>query len=303
MKFGVCIPNYGETSSVDGLRTVALEAEKLGYDSVWTTDHILMPVQSGTPYERIFESITSLAYLAAITSTVKLGVSSLITAMRNPAVVVKQLATVDQFSGGRVMLATSVGWNENEFQHLGSNFHDRGKRLDESIKLIRELWTSGSNAKFEGKKIRHRFSNIKFEPPPVQEKLTIWIAGNSKFAMKRAATLGDAWHPNVTPLEIFSKMVAEFRNIPEAKGKEICVRIALNSKASKSEYISPQGERRVILSGNMDQNKEMISQLEQLGVTQMLVAPSPDGKVPIPDQIQSLRMLSEPLIRKSTYIG
>ena len=82
MKFGVCIPNYGETSTVDGLRTVALEAEKMGYDSVWTTDHVLMPTQSGTPYERILDSITSLAYLAPLTSIVKLGISSLITAMR-----------------------------------------------------------------------------------------------------------------------------------------------------------------------------------------------------------------------------
>jgi probable F420-dependent oxidoreductase len=302
MKFGVCIPNYGETTSVDGMRTVALEAEKLGYDSIWTTDHVLMPAQSGTPYERILESITSLAYLASITSTVKLGVSSLIMAMRNPVVVVKQLATIDHFSGGRVMLATSVGWNESEFRHLGSNFHDRGRRLDESIKLIRELWSNGSNAKFESKRIPHKFSNIRFEPAPIQKELTIWVAGNSRFAMKRAATLGDAWHPNVAPLDIFRNMISEFRSIPESKDKQICARIGLNPKVTKSEYLSPQGERRLILSGNMDENKKVISQLKDLGVTYMIVAPSPDGKVPITDQVQSLRMLSEPLIRKSTYI-
>src|SRR3972149_8656907 len=91
MKFGVCIPNYGETLTVEGLRTVALEAEKLGYSSVWTTDHVLMQTQTRTPYERILDSITSLAYLAPLTSTVKLGVSSLITPMRNPVIVAKQL--------------------------------------------------------------------------------------------------------------------------------------------------------------------------------------------------------------------
>jgi len=296
MKFGVCIPNYGETTGVDGLRTVALEAERLGYDSIWTTDHILMPAQSGTPYERIFESITSLAYLASVTSTVRLGISSLITAMRNPAIVVKQLVTIDHFSGGRVMLATSAGWNESEFQHLGSNFHDRGRRLDESIKLIRVLWNSGSDAEFEGKRIPQRFSNIKFEPPPVQKKLIIWIAGTSRFAMKRAAALGDAWHPNVAPFDVFNKMISEFRSIPEAKNKEICVRIALNLKASKSEYVSPQGERRLILSGDMDENKNTVSKLEQLGVTYMLVAPSPDGKIPIPEQVQSLRTFAKTFI-------
>src|SRR6266571_3717482 len=76
MKFGVCVPNYGESSSAEALRTVALEAEHAGCDSLWTTDHILMPINSGTPYERIFDSITTLAYLAAITSRVKLGISS-----------------------------------------------------------------------------------------------------------------------------------------------------------------------------------------------------------------------------------
>jgi len=152
MKFGVCIPNYGKTMTVEGFRTVALEAEKLGYSSVWTTDHVLMQAQSGTPYERILDSITSLAYLAPLTSTVRLGISSLITAMRNPVVVAKQLATIDNLSGGRVMLATSVGWNEREFTNLGVNFHDRGKRLDESIRLIRTLWST-ERPSFEGKRI------------------------------------------------------------------------------------------------------------------------------------------------------
>lgn len=303
MKFGVCVSNYGETASVDGLRIIALEAEKMGYDSIWTTDHILMPVRSGSPYERIFESITSLAYLASITSTVKLGVSSLIMAMRNPVVVVKQLATIDHFSDGRVMLATSAGWVEREFQHLGSNFHDRGRRLDESIRLIRTLWSEGSDAKFEGKRIPHKFSNIMFEPRPIQEHLTIWIGGSSKAAMKRAAKLGDAWHPNVTPLDVFRERVSEFRSLPRAKEKEICVRMALNSKATSAEYISPQGERRLILSGNMNENRKIISELEKLGVTYMLVTPSPDGKVTIPDQVETLRMLAEAFIRKSDYIA
>ena len=118
--------------------------------------------------------------------------------------------------------------------------------------------------------------------------------------MKRAATLGDAWHPNVTPLDTFRSLVSEFRSIPEAKGKDICVRIGLNPKATESEYVSPQGERRLLLSGNMAENKNTVTELEKLGVTHMLVTPSPDGKVPIPDQVLNLRALSEAFIRKSS---
>jgi probable F420-dependent oxidoreductase len=298
MKFGVCIPNYGETLSVDGMCTVAVEAERLGYESIWTTDHILMPPQSGTPYEKMLESITSLAFLAAHTNRVKLGVSSLIMAMRNPVVVAKQLATIDQLSGGRLLLATSVGWNEKEFAHLGSDFHTRGKRLDESIRLIRKLWSGSSKIEFGSKRIPHRIESAIFQPTPVQKQLTIWIAGSSQAAMRRAVALGDAWHPNVTPLDAFRELVAQFRSLPGGKDKPICVRMVLNTKATDSIFVGPQGDRRLILSGNMSENKNTISELEKLGVSYMLVTPSPSGATSIADQVESLKAISENFIRK-----
>jgi probable F420-dependent oxidoreductase len=303
MKFGVCIPNYGVTLSVDSMRTVAVEAEKMGYESIWTTDHLLMPHKSGTPYETILESITSLAYLAAHTTTVKLGVSSLILAMRNPVVAIKQLATVDQLSGGRVMLATSSGWNEREFAHLGSDFHTRGKRLDESIKLARKLWAEGARVDFQGRNIPHRISDALFEPKPTQKHLEIWIAGASEAAMKRAISLGDAWHPNVTPLPSFRELVAKFRNLPGGKDKPISVRIPVNVKTKDSIFVGPQGDRRLILSGNKSENKDTIAELQKLGVSYVLVTPSPSGTTTLADQVESLRALSENFIRRSEYIA
>jgi probable F420-dependent oxidoreductase len=292
MKVGICVPNYGETCSVEALRTVATEAETLGYDSLWCTDHILMPKNSGTPYERIFESVTTLAYLAAATKRLRLGISSLITPMRNPVIVVKQLATIDNLSNGRLILATSVGWNETEFSHLGSNFHTRGKRLDESIRLYRDLW-AGRN-RFESSTLRQKFHDAVFEPPPVQQKLTLWIGGSSRAAMKRAASLGDAWHPNVQPLEKFAKLVSEFReSFPESKKREICVRIGLNSKADRSEYTSPLGEKRIMLSSNRVENRNTMKQLESLGVSYAVVAPNPDGRVSVADQLSGMRILAE----------
>jgi len=291
MKIGVCVPNYGESSSPEALRQVALEAERAGCESVWTTDHLLMPRNSGTPYERISDSITTLAYLAGTTKRVKLGVSSLIIAMRNPVVVAKQLATIDVFSGGRLMVAIGVGWNEKEFMHLGSNFHNRGKRVDASIRLIRALWRG--EASFKSRVLGLEFSDAVFEPRPVQKHLAIWVGGTSKAAMKRAATLGDAWHPNVQPLDQFAKLVAEFReSFPEAKTKEICVRIGINTKAEQSEYKSPLGERRIMLSGNQAQNKQILSSLEQLGVSYMVAVPSPDGKAGVSNQVESIKTLS-----------
>ncbi|MGA2874151.1 MAG: TIGR03619 family F420-dependent LLM class oxidoreductase [Nitrososphaerales archaeon] len=287
MKFGVCVPNYGETISVDSLRKLALEAEKLEYDSLWTTDHILMPKNSGTPYERIYDSIATLAYLAPQTRKVKLGISSLIIAMRNPLVVAKQLATIDAFSKGRVLLAIGAGWNEKEFGYLGSDFHTRGKRVNESIKLIRALWKG--DTKFEGKEIN--FENAVFEPKPLSDHLTIWIGGTSRAAMKRAADIGDAWHPNAAPLEKFRAMVSEFRQI--SPNKEICIRIGLDTKASQSEYIGPQKDRRILLSGNMRENKELIGEFEKLGVSCAVLVPNALGKQEIDSQLESIRAFAK----------
>ena len=272
-------------------------AERLGYDSVWATDHILMPTNSGTPYERILDSVTTLGYLAGITSKVKLGISSLILAMRNPVVAVKQLATIDNLSSGRLILATSAGWNEPEFRHLGSNFHDRGKRLDESIRLLRTLW-EGNVVKFEGRRSGITFDQAVFEPLPVQKKLTVWIAGNSRAAMTRAISLGDAWHPNAHPIDTFRRLVDEFRQLPGGEKKPISVRIGLDMKSKSREQISPQGEKRLILTGDMIDNETTISELAKIGVEYFVVSPSPNGKIPVEVQLDGLEKFRHDVIGK-----
>jgi hypothetical protein len=158
--------------------------------------------------------------------------------------------------------------------------------------MIRALWNGETS--FESKVLNHRFSDIVFEPRPVQEHVPIWIAGNSKAAMNRAVKLGDGWHPNLFPLDIFRKMVADFReSSPEARNKMITVRVGSNPKAETWDYLSPQGERRVLLSGNRAQNKEIIQTLEKLGVSYLVVALSPDGKASVDNQIDGMRMILE----------
>ena len=295
MQFGVCVPNYGANASVETLREVSREVEKLGFDSIFLTDHILMPKNSGSPYEKIFESISTMAYLAATTRKVKLGISSLIMAMRNPVVVAKQLATIDALSSGRVILATSAGWNEREYGNLGSDFHTRGKRLDESIHLVRALWSSSDPA-FESKRLLVSFKDVAFEPRPVQKRIPIWIAGNSLAAMKRAARLGDAWHPNVLPLDKFSELIRRFRSVQGAETKPICARIALSMTATTSTYTSPQGERRLVLTRDMEDNKSIVTELEKMGVSYMTVTTSPDGHASQNEQLEGLASFAHKFI-------
>ena len=293
MKFGVALPNYGDNLSVEAMVAVAREAEALGFDSVWATDHILMQRSSGTPYERIFESLTTLSYLAGVTKRVELGVSALIIAMRNPVLAAKQLATVDALSGGRLALAIGTGWNEKEFSNLGSDFGDRGRRVDESIRIIRELFEGITT--FRGTRTGIEFRDTVFYPHPAR-RVPIWIGGTSPAAMKRAATLGDAWHPNVSPLEEFVRHVAEFRKFQGAEKKAIHVRIGVNTRSTTGEYLGAQGDRRIWLSADQDANRRILQTLEELRVDGIVVATSPAGKTPVEEQLEGLRMVRERLM-------
>ncbi len=112
--------------------------------------------------------------------------------------------------------------------------------------------------------------------------------------MKRAATLGDAWHPNVQTFDKFAKLVSEFReSFPGSKEKDICVRIGLNSKSDRSEYTSPLGEKRVMLSSNREENRNIMKRLESLGVSYAVIAPNPDGRVSVADQLSEMKMITE----------
>src|SRR5579875_1232577 len=237
---------------------VCKSGRRAWYDSVWSTDHILLSKGSNTPYESIYESISTLFYVASKTEKVRVGVSSLVMALRNPVIVAKELATLDIFSSGRVMLATGAGWNVEEFNNLAADFHQRGARLDESIRLIRRLWESkGSPVSFNGKYFK--VNEGVFLPQPVQDKLNIWIAGSSEKAMKRASRLGDAWHPNVLPFDVFEGMVKKFREIE--KRLPICVRVAVLPGLKGNEYRGPQGEKRFALTGNAKDDRQAIDRL------------------------------------------
>ncbi|MDH2901713.1 MAG: TIGR03619 family F420-dependent LLM class oxidoreductase [archaeon] len=293
LKYGVCLSNYGKEVDLETLRATTMEAEKLGYDSIWLTDHILMPENSGTVYGTILETMTTLGYLAAVTSKVKLGISSLVMALRNPVIVAKQLATIDYLSGGRVTLATGAGWNEDEYSILGSNFHNRGKRLDESIRLIKSLWRGDKN--FESKVIRQHFDSQSFEPRPVQKELFIWIGGNSKAAMRRARTLGDGWHADGSPPALFRKLVSEFRAI-DGPSKAISTRLAFNSRAKDTIYKGAKGDDQLMLSSNFEEDRSILEEFEKLGVSLATIEIDYNGATSREAQIENLRTFASKFI-------
>ena len=209
MDFGCVFPNRGPLATPANLLRVAEKAEALGYDTVWFSDHIIIPteVKSFYPYhpsgqmqfnpsEPYWEPLTAMSYVAGRTSRLRLGTSVLVLPYRNPVVTAKMLATLDVLSNGRVTLGAGVGWMEEEFNAIGlDTYSRRGTYSDECIRIFRELWTR-DNPSFQGE--FHQFSNVRCEPRPVQPGgIPIWVGGHTPQAIRRAARLADGWQPLV----------------------------------------------------------------------------------------------------------
>ncbi len=203
MKFGVCIPHYGRAIDTESLTEMAVRAEEIGFDSVWVTDHIIVPhVLPDRPPEIVYrhnmlEPITLLAHLGAVTKRVNLGTSVVILPYRNPVILAKAIATADVLSNGRVIFGAAVGWMEGEFEALNAEFEKRGAVSDEYLQLLKELWTN-QTPKFEGELFS--LNDVTFSPMPVQQPHPpVWIGGRSRAGARRAAKYGDFWHPVQIP--------------------------------------------------------------------------------------------------------
>ena len=219
MKIGLSLRNTGTTSGAEVIEAGAEAADRLGWDSVWTTDHILVPASAAADYGRTFEAIETLAWVGARHPRLRLGTSVIVVPQRNAVLLAKEFATLDVLSRGRVVAGVGVGWNEVEFSNLGvaDRFHRRGAYLDETIKLWRHLW-SGSTEPFEG--VFHQFTDFVFGPLPVQGAgIPIVIGGGSAAALRRAGALGDGYQATrATPDEI-AKRIPEVRAAAAAAGR------------------------------------------------------------------------------------
>jgi len=263
MKFGVGLPNFGRTTSFDAIRRVAIAAEELGYDSVWTTDHVIVPRADIEPYGRIFESVVTLAMVAAVTQRVRVGTSIIVLPMRNPVLFAKQAATIDAASGGRLIVGVGVGWNEPEYKNLSANFKNRGKRLDEDITLLRALWSSES-ANFHGQYTQ--IADSVFAPLPARREIPIWIGGNGEPSWQRAAALGDAWHATGAAPEGVAAAVKYFHEHKPARPLLISARLTVNLDPSVPPTYEYRGAPRRRLTGTDDDIRATLREFVQAGL-------------------------------------
>ncbi|MCB0988280.1 MAG: LLM class F420-dependent oxidoreductase [Acidimicrobiales bacterium] len=205
MRFGIAFANTGPLSDGPTAAGVARAAEAAGFESMWTVEHVLVPVdyRSTYPYAKggrmpggesvdIPDPLVWLAYVAASTTTLRLGTGILILPQRNPAIVAKEIASLDRLSGGRVELGVGVGWLEEEFDALGVPFAGRGARTDAYIEAMRALWTGEEVSIDDG---YHRWERAVSLPRPSAERIPVVIGGHSEAAARRAGRLGDGFFP------------------------------------------------------------------------------------------------------------
>lgn len=190
---GVHIPQAGPAASAHSMTTLARHAEQAGYAAIWLSDHLT--VQRGATYPPsayIYEPLVCMTWVASATSTVEIGTSVLVLPMRQPTAVAKSLASIDLLSGGRVITGVGCGHIKAEFDSLGVPFDERGRRTDESIEILRALWTRDPiTARFPVHGLT--FDTMRAKPQPARP-IPIWIGGHSAPATRRAVTLGDGWH-------------------------------------------------------------------------------------------------------------
>lgn len=200
MKFGVIFPQLEITADPAMVRDYVQAAEQLGFDHMAIYDHVLGADPAGHPgfngpytVDSLFhEPLVLFGYCAAITSRIELVTSVLIAPQRQTALIAKQAAEVDVLSGGRLRLGLGIGWNAVEYEALNENFHNRGRRLEEQIAVMRMLWTQPV-VTFKGR--YHTITAAGLNPLPVQRPIPIWLGGMAEAVLQRVARLADGWFP------------------------------------------------------------------------------------------------------------
>lgn len=198
VRVGIHLPQYGRAAGPDAIRAAARRAEDLGFADVWVSDHVVQPASQGYPSPYLYDPLLTLAWAAAATERVGVGTSVLVVPQHEPLWLANALASLDALSGGRLTIAVGVGWSQAEFEALGRSFHDRGRRTDEILDLLRACWTDDPTS-FDG--TYYRFTDLRVLPKPAH-RIAIWVGGGSEAAYRRGVERGDGFQLiGVTPDE------------------------------------------------------------------------------------------------------
>ena len=294
MRYGIMLPSRGELALPENIIPIAKKADELGFAVMMFPDHIVLPNEVDSPYpytqsgvfpatdtNEATEQLTMLAFLAGQTESIRLVTSVMIVPHRPPVLTAKILSTIDVLSNGRLTVGVGVGWLQKEFEALQTPpFEERGAVTDEYIRIFKELWTSESPS-FEGKYCS--FSDLSFLPKPVQKPHPpIWVGGESRRALRRAAELGDGWQPigtnNQFPLVASDQMAAAMKRLdryveragrPQGSVEVVCRMHGYNLETNGG---SPDSPDRPTFTGSAGQIASDIRRYEEMGVSHLVAA-------------------------------
>ena len=273
MEIGVWLPNCRHLAVSAVIRRTAARAEELGFDSLWVSDHVIVPNANIVNFgETVYDPFVTLSLAAGLTDRVKLGTTVLIVPYRNAVVTAKMVSTLDALSNGRVILGVGAGWVAAESQMLGLPFAERGAMTDEYLRVMRELWTSPEPA-FSGR--YNQLSDLKFSPRPVQQPHPpVWVGGHSRAALRRTVEFGAAWHPINLSVDKLRAGSAELAGLSEAAGRTqppaITLRNDIRVQLDGTES-PPAAHAGSVLSGRPDELVSRIEELRQVGVEHLVL--------------------------------
>lgn len=261
MKFGCHLPIWGPGATREALITLARRVEAMGFDSVWASDHIVIPtrIESRYPYNttgdfplpataNFLEPLTALALVAGATERLQLGTTVLVLPHRHPVLAAKSLATLDHLAPGRVILGAGVGWMREEIELLGAPYDQRGAWTDEAIRIMRACWRN-ERVSFRGRFFS--FPEVGFAPRPAAGTIPIWIGGHTPRAMRRVAELGDGWHAAFATPAAMREGLAKLREACAKVGRDasaitLSVRMGFAAKRASDEALAELRELREV---------------------------------------------------------
>jgi probable F420-dependent oxidoreductase len=280
MRWGLHLGNFGVAARAERILALAAAAERLGFDSVWASDHVAVPAQftsgsglRGSTYDAdtgagFFEALATLAVVAGATRRVRLGTSVLVLPLRNPLLLARELATLDALSGGRIELGVGAGWLAEEFAAMAAPpFPMRGAVLDEYLAILQLAWTQ-PEARFEGR--FHSFGDLRFGPRPVQTGgPPITVGGHGARALRRAARF-DGWQAARERPEGLVAPLATLRREVEAGGRSWdAFRVLVRCRLGPIDGPDADGDRFEI-AGSADEVGDTVSRYADLGVTDLI---------------------------------
>jgi probable F420-dependent oxidoreductase len=279
MRLGFALPQCGDDATPDGIRAVAVEAESLGYDSLWVLDRLLYPVAPKVPFpasadgklspvmQRVFDPLTTLTFAAACTSRIALGTSVLVLPYYNPVLLARQVATLDVLSGGRVRLGLGTGWSPDEYEAAGTDFGTRGARADEALEVLRKIWTEETpehhGAHYTLPRSVMRLRPVQQPHPP------IYMAAYTDATMRRVAERTDGWNPAGIPIPVMKLLFSRIQEMAHAAGRDpAALELVVRADLILSE--APLGEDRAPFTGSWDEIHDDIKATRDIGAHQLL---------------------------------